>query len=462
MFDKNIYVERRKKLKELVKSGVIYLPGNNETPMNFHSNAYHFRQDSTFLYYFGLDQAGLAAVIDVDNDNEIIFGDEVSLDDIVWMGDVEPISEQVKKVGVEETKLYSGLENELHQAISEGRKIHYLQQYKHDVMIEMNRLLDIHPSYVNKYTSMELTKAVIAQRSIKSDEEVAEIEKAVKISYEMNTLAMQMTKPGIKEQDVFGAVEGVSLSRGSGVSFPIIFSVNGAILHNHYHGNVMKDGDIALIDSGAETMMHYASDITRVIPVSGKFTAEQKDIYNIVLSAQKNAIEMLRPGVKFKDVHLTAAKIITEGLKDLGFMKGDVEDAVNNGAHALFFPHGLGHPMGLDVHDMEGLGENLVGYDNETKRDSQFGLAALRFGKKVEAGHVLTIEPGTYFIPQLIENWKKEGKNKDFLNFDKIESYVGFGGIRIEDDVLVTEDGYKVLGPAIPKEIEDVEETCNL
>lgn len=462
MFDKNIYVERRKKLKELVKSGVIYLPGNNETPMNFPSNAYHFRQDSTFLYYFGLDQAGLAAVIDVDNDNEIIFGDEVSLDDIVWMGDVEPISEQVKKVGVEETKLYSGLENELHQAISEGRKIHYLQQYKHDVMIEMNRLLGIHPSYVNKYTSMELTKAVIAQRSIKSDEEVAEIEKAVEISYEMNTLAMQMTKPGIKEQDVFGAVEGVSLSRGSGVSFPIIFSVNGAILHNHYHGNVMKDGDIALIDSGAETMMHYASDITRVIPVSGKFTAEQKDIYNIVLSAQKNAIEMLRPGVKFKDVHLTAAKIITEGLKDLGFMKGDVEDAVNNGAHALFFPHGLGHPMGLDVHDMEGLGENLVGYDNETKRDSQFGLAALRFGKKVEAGHVLTIEPGTYFIPQLIENWKKEGKNKDFLNFDKIESYVGFGGIRIEDDVLVTEDGYKVLGPAIPKEIEDVEETCNL
>ncbi|MCB0745627.1 MAG: Xaa-Pro dipeptidase, partial [Ignavibacteriae bacterium] len=312
----------------------------------------------------------------------------------------------------------------------------------------------------NFKSSAKFIKSVIKQRAIKSEEEIAEIEKAIEISYDMNTTAMREMKPGITEREIFGKVQGIALSKGSGVSFPIIFSVNGQILHNHLHENIMKTGEIAVLDSGAETVLGYASDITRTIPVKGKFTVKQKNIYNIVLDAQLKAIEMMKPGVLFKEVHLVAAKIIAEGLAKLGIMKGNIDEAVDKGAHALFFPHGLGHMMGLDVHDMENLGENYIGYNKKIKRSKQFGLAYLRLGRELEPGFVVTVEPGCYFIPALIDQWKKENKHSKFINYKKLEEYRDFGGIRIEDDVLVTETGHRILGKPIPKTVEEVEAEC--
>lgn len=460
MFEPNTYKNRRNKLKELVGSGVIYLPGNGESPMNYTANEYLFRQDSSFLYYFGIDLPHYDAIIDIDNDKEILFGNDRSLDDMIWMGPDSTVAEKAKMVDVAETAFTSELENVIQSATMQGRQIHYLPQYRHDNFIKFFELFGIHPHYVNNYSSEKLTKAVIEQRSVKSAEEIEQIEMAVRVSYEMNTMAMKLTKPGIYEQEISGALEGLTLASGGRISFPIIFSVHGETLHNHYHGNIMKEGDIAVLDSGAESPLHYASDITRTIPVSGTFTDKQKDIYNIVLKAQMTAIEMMKPGVLNKTIHLKAAEVIASGLKDLGLIKGNIDDAVNQGVHALFMPHGLGHMMGLDVHDMEGLGENLVGYDDKIQRSSQFGLSALRFGKELKPGYVLTVEPGTYFIPRLIDTWKAENKFTEFLNYDKLEDYKDFGGVRIEDDVLVTESGYKVLGKPIPKTVEEVEAHC--
>lgn len=461
MFSVETYKNRREELTKNIGSGILFFPGNNETPLNYPSNTYHFRQDSSFLYYFGLDQSNLAGIIDVDKNESIIFGNDRDIDDVVWMGFEEPLKSRSEKVGISKTNSFGELQNYLQSALSSGRKVHFLPQYKHDIIIEFQDWLGINPKFVNKYSSKELTKAVIAQRSIKSEEEIEEIEKALEISYLMNKAAMKMSRPGIFEREVFGAVEGIALSKGSGVSFPIIFSVHGETLHNHHHNNLMKEGDLLVLDSGAESLLHYASDITRSFPVSGKFAERQKDIYNIVLKSQLEAIKMIKPGIKYKEIHLNSAKVITSGLKDLGLMKGNIDDAVASGAHALFFPHGLGHMLGLDVHDLEGLGEAFVGYDEATKRSDQFGLAYLRLAKSLESGFVVTVEPGIYFIPQLIDIWKKEEKHKDFINYEKVDEYKGFGGIRIEDDVLVTDNGFKVLGKPIPKTIEEVENACN-
>ena len=461
MFPSSTYTSRRVNLKKLVKSGVIFLPGNNESPRNYPAEFYKFRQDSSFLYYFGLDFDGLAGVIDVDNDIDILFGNDRNLDDVVWMGPDDPLKVKAEKVGITNTKPFKELSDTLKKAKEDGRKIHYLPQYKHDLIIAFEDWLGIHPSKNKEGISQELIDAVVAQRSIKSDEEIAEMEKALEISYAMNVLAMKYTKPGLLEREVYGAVEGLALGMGNGTSFPIIFSVHGETLHNHHHNNIMNEGELAVLDSGAESLLHYSSDITRTFPVSGKFTDKQKVIYETVLRAETTSIEMIKPGISFRECHLNAAKVIAEGLKEVGLMKGNVHDAVSAGAHALFFPHGLGHMIGLDTHDMEGLGENNVGYDSETKRSDQFGLAYLRFAKTMQPGHVLTVEPGCYFIPQLIMNWKAENKHSEFINYDKAEEYIGFGGIRIEDDVLVTNEGYKVLGAPIPKTVEEVEEVCN-
>ena len=304
---------------------------------------------------------------------------------------------------------------------------------------------------------MVLVRSIIDLRSVKDEHEVAEIEKAVDIAYEMHTTAMRMAVPGRVEREIAGAMEGISLAQGGPVSFPIILSINGETLHNHYHGNVLELGRMMVADAGAETTMHYSSDITRTVPVGGKFSARQKEIYEIVLAANMEAIGATRPGISNRELHLMAARVIATGLKGLGLMKGNVEDAVREGAHAMFFPHGLGHMMGLDVHDMEGLGENYVGYDDEIKRSQQFGTAFLRLGRKHQPGFVFTIEPGIYFIPALIDQWKKEGKFRDFIDYEKVEAYKGFGGIRIEDDVLVTETGYRVLGKPIPKTVSEIE-----
>lgn len=459
MFDAATYKARRKKLKEKMQTGIIYFPGNDETPMNYKSNELRYRQDSCFLYYFGIDAANFNAVIDCDNDEDILFGDDRSLDDVVWMGPDTSTIEKARMVGIEKAKTSAQLARYFEE--NQGRRVHYLPQYRADNILKIEHLLGIKNKEVASKVSIDLIKAVIEQRSVKSVQEQIQIEEAVEISYAMNTLAMKMTKPGIVEREVCGAVEGMALSMGNGISFPIIFSVRGETLHNHMHHNIMNDGDMLILDSGAESLLHYASDITRAFPVNGKFSEIQAAIYNTVLKANLESIAMIEPGKLFKDIHMHAAKVIATGLSELGIMKGNIDEAVAAGAHALFMPHGLGHALGLDVHDMEGLGENYVGYNDDVKRSDQFGLAYLRFGKKLVPGNVMTIEPGCYFIPQLIANWKNESKHSEFINYDKAEEMIGFGGVRIEDDVVVTDQGNRVLGVHIPKTIDEIEEVCN-
>ncbi|MEE4311079.1 MAG: aminopeptidase P family protein [candidate division KSB1 bacterium] len=457
MFDKKIYIERRKQLKDQLKTGIALFPGNDESPMNYSGNTYHFRQDSSFLYYFGVDVPGFAAMIDVDQDSDILFGDDFSVDDIVWMGPQPTVASYAEKVGASDNEAMGKLDERIKNAIKGGRRVHYLPQYRHDNIIKVSSLTGIDHSLVNAFSSEDLIRAVVTQRSMKSDEEIAEIEKALDITHDMYVLAMEKSRPGMYEREVAGEIEGLVLSRGSNISFPIIFSIHGETLHNHSHDNLMKDGDILVLDSGADSPLHYASDITRTFPVGKKYSSKQRDIYDIVLNSQLESINMMHPGVSYKDVHLKSAAVIAEGLKQIGLMKGNVTDAVSAGAHALFFPHGLGHMLGLDVHDMEGLGENYVGYHENLQRSEQFGLAYLRFAKQLEPGHVLTVEPGIYFIPELIDQWKSEKKLSEYIDYDKVGEYVGFGGIRIEDDVLITDKGSRVLGKPIPKEIRDIE-----
>jgi Xaa-Pro aminopeptidase len=458
MFPADVYIERRGRLKEQIQSGLILFLGNDESPMNYPDNQYPFRQDSSFLYFFGLDCPSLAAIIDVDRDKEVIFGDDLTVDDIIWTGPQPVLSERCQEAGIIETAGLDKLQSTLEQAVQQGRDIHFLPQYRARNTLKITELLDISPFRVQEHVSETLIRVVVAQRSIKSKQEISEIESALDISYEMQTAAMKMSKPGLYERQVAGAMEGIVLSLGGRLSFPTIFSIHGETLHNHSHDNLMKAGDIAVNDSGVETSLGYASDITRTVPVSGKFTQRQKEIYTIVLDAQEQAIGAVMPGVEFRNVHRLACTVLASGLKDFGLMKGDIDEAVNAGAHTLFFQCGLGHMMGLDVHDMEGLGEDYVGYTDTIRRNPGFGWRSLRLGKELEAGFVITVEPGIYFIPELIKRWKAENKNSQYINYDMVEKYEDFGGVRIEDDVLVTENGYRVLGKKIPKTIAEVED----
>jgi len=458
MFDSKIYIQRRKRLKERIQSGLILFLGNEESPMNYPQNPYHFRQDSTFLYFFGLDSPSLGAVIDVENDRDIIFGDDVDIEGIIWMGFQPSLKERALKAGVEETEPASKLKETVEGAAQQGKKIHFLPPYRPETKLKIAQLLGLDPDTLKDDASEDLIKGVVEQRAVKIAEEIDEMEKAHSIAYEMHTTAMRMAKPGVYEKEIVGKMEGIVLSYGCNISFPTILTINGQILHNHYHGNMLEEGRLLVNDSGAESELHYAADITRTVPVGGKFTQKQKEVYEIVLNSQENAIQSTNPDIKYRDIHLQTAKIIASGLKDIGLIKGDVEEAVNAGAHALFFPHGLGHMIGLDVHDMEDIGEDYVGYDNKTKRSDQFGLAYLRMARELQPGFVMTAEPGIYFIPALIDKWRGEGKFRDFINYEKVEEYRDFGGIRIEDDVLVTETGYRVLGKSIPKSVEEIEE----
>jgi Xaa-Pro aminopeptidase len=374
MFPAEVYSIRRRELKKHVKSGVIVFTGNNEMPMNYPDNTYHFRQDSTFLYYFGLDFPGLTAMIDLEEDEEIVFGYDFTMADIIWMGPQQTLKEKALKAGVTITKPSGEFDNYILRALQKGRAVHYLPQYRMDNKILLADALNMKINKIDENVSEELMKAVIDQRSVKEDIEIEEIEKAIDTTYKMHTYAMKNTRPGMVESEIAGMVEGISFAYGAGVSFPIILSVHGETLHNHRHSNVMETGRLVVHDSGAESQLHYAGDITRTFPVSGKFNQQQKEIYEIVLNTQLTAIKEIKPGIPFKQIHLSAAQTIAQGLKDIGIMKGDIEDAVNNGAHALFFPHGLGHMMGLDVHDMEGLNENLVGYDDTVERSGQSGM----------------------------------------------------------------------------------------
>lgn len=461
MFNKKVYTDRRTRLRSELKSGLVLIPGNTEASYNYPANTYHFRQDSNFLYFFGLDHPDFFGVLDIDEGKDYIFGNDVDLDDIIWMGPQPFLKDQAAEVGVNETAPLNDLVGLIKNAQAKGRKIHFVAPYRGETYLQLEGLLGIPAAEIKNRASIELIKGIIKLRSVKDEFEVAEIEKAVDIAWEMHTTAMRMAIPGRIEREIAGAMEGISLSKGGPVSFPIILSIHGETLHNHYHGNTLKEGRMMVADGGAETTLHYASDITRTVPVGGKFNQRQREIYEIVLKANMETIKATRPGIANRELHMMAAHIIASGLKDIGLMKGNVEDAVKAGAHAMFFPHGLGHMMGLDVHDMEGLGENNVGYDGEYKRSDQFGTAFLRMGRKHQPGFVFTIEPGIYFIPALIDQWRAEKKFNDFINFDKVEGYKDFGGIRIEDDILVTDTGYKVLGKPIPKTVAEVEQTMS-
>lgn len=457
MFSSDTYIARRKHLKQHISNGLILLLGNVDVPMNYTDNTYHFRQDSSFLYFFGLDFQRLAGVIDTESGEEIIFGDDVSMEDIIWMGPQVPLAEKAATVGISKTDTYRNLFAVVEKAVQAGRKIHILPPYRAENKLLLSELLGILPSKLKDYSSVELIKAIVDIRSVKEKQEIAEIKKACAVGYQMHVTAMRMAKAGVWEQAIAGTIEGIANAGGGMVSFPVILSQNGETLHNHDHSKKLQDGKLLLVDAGAEIGSHYASDFTRTMPVSGKFSPKQRDIYNIVLAANNRGRELTKPGTTYLSVHLAVAEVIASGLKELGLMKGDVKEAVRNGAHALFMPHGLGHMMGLDVHDMEDLGQIYVGYDHETRPVDQFGTAYLRMGRKLQPGFVITNEPGIYFIPALIEKWKAEKINTDFVNFDKLTDYLDFGGIRLEDDILVTESGSEILGDRIPITPDEIE-----
>ncbi len=460
MFDKQTYVNRRAKLKSLVKDGIIILFGNNESPCNYPSNGYYpFRQDSSFLYYFGQNRDGLVGVIDIDNNRETIFGNDIDIEDIVWYGSVDSVHDLAAQAGVENTAPMRALKSTCNEALKLKRKILLLPPYRHDIQIQIFDLLGIHPVQQKEAASMELIKAVVKMRSAKEPQEIEELERAAEIGYMMHTTAMRLTRPGVTEKFVGGQVDGVANSYGAKVSFATIYSQHGEIMHGNPSMSVLEAGRLALCDAGAETINNYCSDNTRTMPVSGKFTQRQLEIYSIVEACHDYVLEVAKPGVKYFDVHLAVCRLMTDRLKELGLMKGDTEEAVAAGAHAMFLPHGLGHMMGLDVHDMENLDQINVGFDEETRPNlEQFGTNCLRMGRRLEKGFVVTDEPGIYFIPALIDDWKAKGHCKEFINFDLLETYKDFGGIRIEDDILVTEDGCRFIGakriPYHPKDVE--------
>lgn len=459
MFAPETYAARREALRREIKSGIAVFPGNTEASFNYPSNTYHFRQDSTFSYFFGLNQPDLAGIVDFESGTDYLYGNDVDMDDIIWMGPQPSMADRGKLVGIANTAPLASFGEYIAGAFAKGRKVHFLPPYRGETKIQLSDLLGIPVASLKANISVELIKAVVKLRSIKSAEEVVEIEKMVDAAWLMHTTAMKMAYPGVVEQEIAGTIEGVALANAGPVSFPIILSIHGETLHNHYHGNTLTEGRMLVVDAGCESVETlYSSDITRTVPVGGKFSQRQREIYEIVLEANLKAIDAIKPGIPYREIHLLAAGVIVDGLKKLGLMKGDTKAAVEAGAHALFMPHGLGHMMGMDVHDMENLGEDYVGYDEEIVRSKQFGTAFLRLGRKLQPGFVLTVEPGIYFIPALIDQWKNEGLHTGFINYDKVETYKDFGGIRIEDDVLVTEAGHRVLGKPIPKTVAEIEE----
>lgn len=460
MFSKETYVNRRTELKKLVKKGVILLFGNNESPVNYPSNGYYpFRQDSSFLYYFGINRDGLVGIIDIDEDTETIVGNDIDIEDIVWFGSVDSVKELAASVGVSKTAPMKQLQVICNEALRQHKPVHFLPPYRFDTKLQIFDLLGIHPNQQKEAASLELINAVITMRSTKEQQEIDEIENACSIGYKMHTTAMRLTKPGLTEKYIGGQVDGVAHSYGAMVSFATIYTQHGEIMHGAPRWDELQDGRLVLCDAGAENRNNYCSDNTRTYPVNGKFTQRQLDIYSIVEACHDYVLNVAKPGVRYKDVHLAVCRLMAGKLKELGLMKGDVDEAVNAGAHAMFLPHGLGHMMGMDVHDMEGLGQIYVGFDEETRPSTQFGTNALRMGRRLEEGFVVTDEPGIYFIPDLIDDWRAKGLHTDFINYDVLETYKDFGGIRIEDDVLITADSCRFLGkeriPYHPKDIEE-------
>jgi Xaa-Pro aminopeptidase len=462
MFDASTYADRRARLADAMPSGLCLFLGNRESPRNYPDNPYPFRQDSSLLYYLGIDTPGVDAVLDVDTGTTTLYGANPELDEVVWTGPQPSLADRAADAGVSQTAPPNALADDLHAALQRGRRVHLLPPYRDTHRRRIQHLLGICADRVDDYVSDAFVDAVIAQRSTKSDAEIEALEQAVRLTNRMHTEAMHRARPGTTEQEIVGALHGIVHAHGGQLSFPPICSIRGEVLHNHSYDNTLSDGDLLLVDAGGTAPSHYAGDVTRVTPVGGAFSPLQRDLYTAVLDAQEHAIEAMAPGVPFVDVHLRSARVLTQHLTDIGLMRGSVEDAVAEGAHALFFSHGLGHMMGLDVHDMEGLGEDRVGYAEDQTRSDQFGLSALRLARPLEPGFVVTVEPGLYFIPLLIEQWRSEQKHADFIDYDAVAEVVGAGGIRIEDDVLVTDDGTRVLGDGLAKSIDAVERMAQL
>ena len=476
MFSKDIYVSRRKRLLGLMQEtgaegnrGIAIFLGNVEAPQNYRGNDYKFRQESSFLYFWGIDEPGFAAVLDLDSGDEVLYGNDVDIDDIIWMGPQPTVASKGLLTGVERTAPYLGFFEAVRNAAEKGRPVHFLPPSRYYNTMMLAKLLgstdeDVRRTDVltagggTKTASLTLTKAVISLRLIKEACEIEEIDKACEIGYLMHTAAREACRPGVKEQDIVGIMEGVTISKGWGVSFTTILSQNGETLHNHRHDQIITPGRMLLIDAGAESNTHYASDFTRTLPCSGKFTQKQRDIYDIVADCNELAFQLTAPGLTYREIHIAAAARMLDGLKALGLVTGRIDDMVNEGIAGLFMPHGLGHNMGIDVHDMEDLGEDLVGYDDDQTRAPQLGLGSLRMARRLKPGHVITDEPGIYFVPALISKWKSEGTDKGMVDYTKVEKYLDFGGIRLEDDILITDDGCRRLGPhRLPIKAEDVE-----
>ncbi len=458
MFQKEVYLQRRAALKSKVNSGILLFMGNEDSPMNYKDNTYHFRQDSTFLYYFGINEPLLGAVIDLDADKTILFGNEMGIDDIVWMGRQKTLKEKSIDSGLTEVQPLDKLDDYIQKAVEKKQQVHFLPPYRAENKIKLSHWLNIPIGQLKEKASLTFIKAVVAQRSIKGPEEIAELNHAAALSADIHLMVMQQARPGMYERELAAKIEGAALATGGNMAYPVILTVRGEILHNHYHGNQLQEGQMVLNDSGVETALGYAGDLTRTFPVGKKFTAEQKDVYDVVLKAYTDAKNMLAPGVRYLDVHLTSCRTLAQGLKDIGLMKGNVEDAVAAGAHAMFFQCGTGHMMGLDVHDMEDLGEQYVGYtDDLLKNTTQFGLKSLRLGKALESGYVLTVEPGVYIIPELIDRWKAENQFSEYINYDKLEQFRHFSGIRVEDDFLITDSGSTMLGKHLAITTDEVE-----
>ena len=471
MFNSEVYVNRRRGLLEQMASrgahGVAVFLGNVDAATNYRGNDYKFRQDSNFLYYWGIDEPWFAAVLDLDTAQECLYGNDVDIDDIIWMGPQPTVASKGAAIGCAATAPLADFYKAVTAAVAAGRSVHFLPPARYYNQMKLSQLTGIDTEAVRKVgpvaaggASEELVKSVVAMRLIKEECEIEELDKAAEIGYWMHTEARRGCKPGVLEQEIVGRMEGVTYSKGWGPSFTTILSQNGETLHNHSHHQIITPGRLLVVDAGAESNTHYASDFTRTYPCSGKFTTKQREIYDIVQQANDYAYSLTKPGTTYWDVHYATARFLLEGLKTLDLVRGDVDEMLPLGISGLFMPHGLGHNMGMDVHDMEDLGENYVGYADDQKRHPLLGLGNLRMARRLEPGHVVTDEPGLYFIPALIEQWKREGTDKGFVNYEKLEGYYDFGGIRLEDDILVTADGARRLGsqrlPILSSDIEEI------
>jgi len=457
MFSPQTYQQRRDLLCQKTGSGLILLPGSKEASMNYTENTYPFRQNSHFVYFVGIDQPDLFVVIDVDARKTILFGNELSMDDIIWTGPMPSLSDQALESSITEVLPTSALNDCIKKAQKLNRPIHFLPQHRAWSMLQLEALTGIPALQLKASASDKLIRAVVSLRSIKSADEIVEIEKAAAVGYAMHLTALKMALPGETERTIAGFIEGIALSKCRGLSFPTILSQRGEVLHGHSHGGTLEKGRLMLCDAGAVSLEYYASDFTRTAVVGGTFSSQQRDLYQMVLDANNRAFQLIRPGILYRDVHIASAKVLAEGLKSIGILKGNVDEAVAAGAHALFMPHGLGHMMGLDVHDMEDLGENHVGYDEEISRSTQFGLRSLRLGRRLQSGFVLTVEPGLYFMPELIQKWEAEKILPEFVNYDRAKQFIGTGGIRLEDDAIVTESGCRMPGKRLPISLEEIE-----